>query len=95
MAYSAANHEIFSQRVQNWMLSFQNLRDEAAKLDAIFLNEAASGTDPAWGDSLIALAAEHVDAVTMFRDLKSFAENSAVLTTDRQVWITPFVQGIP
>ena len=92
MAYTAANHETFSRRTKNWMLSLQNLREEASRLDAIYTNETVSGTDPDWGDSQIATEAEHIDAITLFRDLKLFLENGAVTTNDRQMWITPFTQ---
>jgi hypothetical protein len=92
MAFTTSNMQIFSQRVQRWMLAAQNLRDEAVRLNAIYVNETASGTDPQWADTDIALAAEHVDAINCFADFKKFWENEALSTVDRQVWITPFIQ---
>jgi hypothetical protein len=77
------------------MLAFQNLREEAQRLDDVYTNEAASGSDPQWSDTEIATAAEHVDAILMFRDVKKFCENEAVATQDRQQWITPFIQTDP
>lgn len=92
MAFTDSNMQTFSKRIQNWMLAAQNLRDESARLTAIYVNETASGSDPQWGDTGIALAAEHVDAINCFLDFKKFWENVELAAVDRQVWITPFTQ---
>ncbi len=92
MSFTSQNMTIFSQRCKAFMASLQNLRQEAAKLDAIYLNEAASGEDDEWAEVNGTTAAEHVDAILLFRDLKAFCENGAVATADRQQWITPFIQ---
>ncbi len=92
MSFTTQNMNTFSQRCKTFMASVQNLRQEAAKLEAIYANETASGADPEWGDVNGVLAAEHVDAILFFQDFKKFCENEAVAQADRQQWITPFVQ---
>ncbi len=92
MSFTTQNMNVFSQRCKVFMASLQNLRQEAAKLDAIYLNEATSGSDPDWGDVNGVTVAEHTDAITLFRDLKLFCESGAVAAVDRQQWITPFTQ---
>ena len=93
MSFNATNMNTFSQRCKALMASLQNLRQEAAKLEAIYANETGSGSDPDWDDVGGITASEHVDAILMFQDLKKFCENEAVATIDRQTWITPFIQG--
>ncbi len=92
MSFTNRNMGVFSQRCKSFMASLQNLRQEAAKLEAIYANEAGSGVDPDWTDTDGITAAEHVDAILMSQDLKKFLENQAVATEDRQQWITPFIQ---
>lgn len=92
MSYTKQNMNVFSSRCRAFMASFQNLRQEAAKLDAIYENEAGSGSDPEWVDTNGITADEHIDVILMCRDFKKFIENEAVATIDRQVWITPFIQ---
>ena len=93
MSFTEQNMSVFSSRCSSFMASLQNLRQEAAKLDAIYSNEAGSGSDPDWTDTNGITADEHVDAILLFRDLKKFLENEAVATIDRQVWLTPFLQS--
>ena len=93
MSFTTQNMNTFSERCRAFMASLQNLRQEAAKLEAIYANEAASGVDPEWADTNDITKAEHVDAILMFEDIKKFCENQVVATQDRQQWITPFIQG--
>ncbi len=91
MAYDANKHQIFSDRVQNLARTIQSAREEALLLDAIYINETASGSDPAYIDNDNATAAEHTDMVLLMRSLKAFLENEAVATADRQQWLTAFL----
>lgn len=92
MAFSASKMATFSRRCQNLMLALQSIRDEGARLDAIYTNETASGTDGSWDDTEIATASEHVDVITLVRDLDDFLTNQSVSAADRQATITPFIQ---
>jgi len=92
MAYSADDHNRFSRRVQKFMLRIQALRDEAAKLREIYSNETASGSDPNFSDTEIALEAEHVNAILYMQSFEDFNQNAAVATVNRTLWITPFIQ---
>ena len=93
MAYSAAKHQIFSQRSEQWMRTFQTLRDELAKLDELYVNETASGAHADFTDTAIATKQEHIDAINMMRALVDFTEGNAVATLDRVSNITAFVQA--
>ena len=92
MSFTEQNMSVFSARCKAFMASLQNLRQEAAKLEAIYGNEASSGGAPAWDDVNGITADEHVDCILLFRDFDKFLTNQAVDTIDRQVWITPFIQ---
>lgn len=93
MAYTESNHRAFSKRMQKFMLNLQALREEAARLNAIYTNEALSGAAETWVDTDIATAAEHVDGVLLCQSLEAFFANGEVATTDRRQWITPFIQS--
>ncbi len=93
MAYTVSNHQAYSRRMQKFMMNFQALREEAARLVAIYQNEALSGAAEAWDDTDIATAAEHVDGVVLCTDINKLLTNQAVDTNDRQQWITPFIQS--
>ncbi len=92
MSFTEKDMHSFSQRCKAFMASLQNLRQEGAKLEAIYTNETGSGSDPEWTDTNGIAEAEHVDAILMFQDLKKLCENLSVATLDRQQWITPFIQ---
>ena len=92
MSYSPSDHQAFSKRVQNFILRVQSLREEAAVLEAIYVNETASGANANFIDTSIALAAEHIDAILWMQSFAAFNENGSVDTVDRSQWITPFVQ---
>lgn len=91
MSYGTTKHELWSDRVKNLASAFQNLREECAKLDAIYVNEAASGADAAFVSNGNATKAEHQDMVTTMRAYKDFFENVSVAAADRTQHITPFL----
>lgn len=92
MAYSAEKHSVFSGRMKNWFNSFQNLRDELSRLDEIYLNETVSGADVAFIDTDNATKQEHIDGISLMRDLVDFVEGGAVTTLDRRPNISAFTQ---
>lgn len=92
MSFTAQNMNVFNARCKSFMASAQNLRQEAAKLVAIYTNETVSGADPEWVETNGITTDEHVDAILFFQDFKKFCENQAVTTQDRQQWMTPFLQ---
>lgn len=96
MAYSAEHHAVFSQRMKNWIQNLNQAYIEAGALDDIYLNETASGTDPAWVDTANATAAEHVDGIVLLRrirDALAMDGQSQTLTAEDQTSrMTPFLQ---
>jgi hypothetical protein len=95
MSFSANKMDIFSRRIQNLVLALQDVREEGARLDAIYTNETVSGTDPAYDDTTIATASEHTDIINLIRDLDKFFTNQAVSQADRQTNLSPFTQDVP
>lgn len=93
MSYTEQNMNTFNARCKSIMASLQNVRQEAAKLVAIYTNETASGADPEWVETNGITTDEHVDAILLFQDLEKFLDNQVVATQDRQQWMTPFLQG--
>ena len=92
MAYSAPKHDVFSQRMKNWFNSYQNLRDELARLDEIYTNETASGTDAAFVSTDNATKQEHIDGIVFMRAVVDFTEGAAVSTLDRRSNVSSFTQ---
>ena len=92
MAYSLEKHSVFSDRMKNWMNSFQNLRDELARMDEIYINETVSGADADFVDTSNATKKEHIAGIVFMRDLVDFTEGNAVSTLDRRSNISAFTQ---
>ncbi len=92
MAYSAEKHAVFSDRMKNWMNSFQNLRDELARLEEIYTNETTSGDDVDFVDTANASKQEHIDGIVFMQGLVDFVEGGVVPTLDRRSNITAFTQ---
>lgn len=94
MAYSAQKHEVFSQRMTNWMRTLWELKTESERLDAIYVQETGSGTDSAFADTSQATEQEHVDGIVFMRAFQDFIDGSAAVSqTDRTANITPFLVG--
>ncbi len=92
MAYSAEKHAVFSDRMKNWMNSFQNLRDELARLDEIYTNETTSGANADFVDTSNATKQEHIAGIVFMRAMVDFVEGGTVPTLDRRSNITAFTQ---
>ena len=83
--YNSQKMEVFSQRVQAWNHALQNVREEALRLDAIYTQEAESGSHADWDDTEIATAAEHVEAIVLMRAFETFID-------PHEARMTPFLQ---
>ena len=96
MAYDVNKHNAFSKRCQSFMATLEQAYIEAGRLNDIYTQEALSGSDPAWVDTEIATAAEHVDAILVMqrlRDALGFDGQSVTLTPeDQTARFTPFLQ---
>jgi hypothetical protein len=94
MAYGENQHDAFARRATNWMRQAQAMYEEFKRLDGIYINETASGTDAAWTDHSLATEAELVDFVTFGRTYCAFVDGSAAVSQlDRRSNMTPFLQG--
>ena len=96
MAYDANKHQVFSQRCRNFIRELDNLYTEAGKIEDIYTNETGSGTDPAWVDTGIATAVEHVDAILVMQRLRDMLamdeQNQVIAVEDQTARLTPFLQ---
>ena len=95
MAYSAAQHQLFTKRMRNFAIGYEGALAEAEALDQIYTNETASGTDPDFIDTEFALEAEHVDLITFIRSFVGFTKGTTdEVQLDRRPMLTPFSQNI-
>ena len=96
MAYDANHHGAFSERMKNIINQLQSDYEEAGRLDAIYTEETASGTDPAFVDNGNASAAEHVNGITLLRRLRDClaldGQSAAISSEDQTANMTPFLQ---
>lgn len=96
MAYDANKHNVFSDRCKAFITNLHNAYIEAGKLDDIYLEESASGTDPAWVDTSNATAAEHVDAIIVMRRLRDAlafdGQSNTITPEDQTARFTPWLQ---
>ncbi len=68
MSYSAAKHEVLSDRIKNSMVSFYDVVNrEMETIDDVYINETDSGGDVDFTDTENATKQEHVDAIVAMR----------------------------
>ena len=92
MAYTAAMHQVWKDRVKAAFQQQQALQEEAARLVAIWRDEAASGTDPNFVDVDGITVAQLNAAVTQFSEFEVFMDGSAPTTQeDRRPRVSPFL----
>ena len=96
MAYSAKKHDIFSQRIKNFAISFEGAMVEAKKLDQVYINEGASGSATDFVGNGTATKQEHIDLIVLIRAFVDFTEGSAAAPQlDRRPNLTAFTQNVP
>ena len=68
MSYNANQHATVVQRIENAMRAVNDvIAREMAELDDIYIEETASGADPAWTDHGDYTEGELVNAIVAFR----------------------------
>lgn len=96
MAFDQQKMQAFSERTRNFMTNLEAAYIEAGRLDDIYVNEAGSGSDPAWSDTDIATAAEHVDAILVMRRLRDAlafdGQSNNITSEDQTARFTPWMQ---
>lgn len=91
--YDKNKHAVFSARMANWFRQLQNLREEAARLDAIYVHETSSGGDAAFVTTENATKQEHIDGIVFMRAFVALIDGGSVSQVDRISNITPFLAG--
>lgn len=90
--YDAGKHDVFTRRMINWMQQLWTLREEAQRLDAVYTEESASGSDAAFVDTGYVTKQELINAIVFQRTFNAMIDGSqAVTQTDRTSNITPFL----
>ena len=96
MAYDQAKHNVFAERMRNWVRELKQLYAEAGDMDDIYLNEGESGNHAAFVDHDIATEAELVDGIILMRRLRDAlaldGQSNNLTSEDQTARITPFLQ---
>ena len=91
--YTQFHHQNFQNRLTNWFRTFQQLREEAVRLDNIYVHEANSAAEPAFTDTAYNTVTELTDGITFMRAIETAVTGGEVLSIDRISNITPFLAG--
>ena len=72
MAYDAAKHQVFSQRIKNVMFAIHDhINRESEVLDDIYINETTSGAHADFVDTALGTKQEHIAAITALRAMQT------------------------
>jgi len=93
MAYGSAKHAIWTERCKNYAKTVQAVWEEGQRLNEIYTNETASGSDAAFVANSLASKQEFIDMVVLMQAFDAFLNNSAVATADRMANLTPLTQN--
>ena len=91
--YTNFHHQNWTNRMTNWFRTFQQLREEAQRLDGIWTNEAVDTGNPYFNDTAYNTVQELVDGVTFMRAIETAVTGGAVPEINRVSNITPFLAG--
>ena len=90
MAYDASVNNVFFRRLHLFADHVQGLRDEAARLNDLWVAEGIS-SDADFTDVGGITTAEATSLVVLLGDFDKFMTNQAVAQADRVASITPFL----
>lgn len=93
MAFSLDKNRNFHERCQNFAKSIQNLREEGARLRAMFLQEVNGSQF--FVDTPASTTGEITGIMNYTADFKSFNENAPVGAAPRDSWLLPLVDTTP
>lgn len=92
--YNSNKHENFSRRMTNLMRQVWQCNEEAARLTAIYQQEAEYGNHASFADTGDATEQELIDAIVFLASYKALIDGSdSISQTDRTGNITPFLAG--
>lgn len=102
MSYNPNKNTVFFDRLKNWAVAAQNLREEAARLQDIFNQEARPGgsDDPAYVDTAIATKAEVIGLYSYMTEFRQFNDgngpaDAGKLQVARWGQLIPFTDTTP
>jgi hypothetical protein len=102
MAYNAQKNAVFFERLKNWGVAMQNLREEAARLQDVFNQEARPGGQDHedYVDTDIATKAEVIGLYSYMTEFRQFNDgngpaDAGKLQVARWGQLMPFIDTTP
>jgi len=93
MAFSAAKNERFHERVKNYAVAMQNLREEGDRLKDWYFQEISG--NQFFVNTEIATTAEIGSMVNYMTDFEKLNSSEAVLADARRISLIPFLATTP
>jgi hypothetical protein len=93
MAFSASKNQLFHERVKNYAVAMQNLREEGERLKDWYFQEITGNqffvnTDTATTTEVVAM-------VNYIADFEKINSNEAVVADSRRLSLIPFLPNAP
>lgn len=93
MAYSANKNQLFHERVKNYAVAMQNLREEGARLKDWYFQEVSGNA--AFVTTDIATVAEITSMINYMTDFEKLNSAEAVSADARRISLIPFLPNAP
>jgi hypothetical protein len=93
MAYSASKNQLFHERVKNYAVAMQNLREEGDRLKDWYFQEITGNEFFVNTDT--ATTAEIGSMVNYITDFEKLNTNEAVAADARRISLIPFLPNAP
>ena len=93
MAFNANDNAVFHQRVKNYAVAMQNLREEGKRLSDWYFQEISGNA--AFVNTDASTVAEVTAMVNYFTDFAKLNENEAVSADSRRISLIPFLTNDP
>ena len=93
MAYSANKNQLFHERVKNYAVAMQNLREEGDRLKDWYFQEVTGNA--AFINTDTATTTEIVAIINYATDFEKLNANEAVTADSRRLSLIPFLPNVP
>ena len=93
MAFSPSKNQLFHERVKNYAVAMQNLREEGQRLKDWYFQEISGDAD--FVDTGQSTAAEVTTMINYMTDFEKLNMNEAVTADARRISLIPFLSDQP
>lgn len=93
MAFSAAKNAVFHERVKNYAVAMQNLREEGERLKDWYFQEISGNAD--FVDTPQSTTSEVVAMINYMTDFEKLNSSEAVSADARRISLIPFISNEP